>query len=321
VISSPQELEPRTTPVAWSDSRRKLAGFLLLLLTLGTAFVLPLFDLLRFSISSRMYSHVILVPCISAYFLWLNRSALCHGLTSSPAFALAAALPGAALLALYALEWRMLPGLTPSDRLAALMGAFVCFVLAGGFLFLGREFMRTAWFSAGFLVFLVPLPTAVETGLETFLQHASAEMAGLLFHATGIPVLRDGLLFRLPGLTMEVAQECSGINSSLVLFVISLIAGQVFLRSAWRRIALVVFVLPLGIARNAFRIVTLGYLTVEVDPDIIHSALHHQGGPIFFALSLVPFMAVLWWLWRTERTGAEAQKSEAKSQKPSHPDP
>jgi hypothetical protein len=33
---------------------------------------------------------------------------------------------------------------------------------------------------------------------------------------------------------------------------------------------------------------------------MIDSDLHHKGGPIFFALSLIPLFLLLWWFRRME---------------------
>jgi exosortase/archaeosortase family protein len=114
----------------------------------------------------------------------------------------------------------------------------------------------------------------------------------------------------LPGITLEVARECSGINSSYVLFITSLIAGQLFLRKPWKRVALALFVIPLAIARNGLRIVTIGWLCVHISPDMIHSIVHRRGGPLFFALSLVPFFLVMLWLRRGETAGESAKLGE-----------
>lgn len=67
---------------------------------------------------------------------------------------------------------------------------------------------------------------------------------------------------------MEVAPQCSGIRSSLVLFITSLIGGYLFLRSPWRRFALAAFVLPLALLRNGFRVFVLGQLCVQVGPHM-----------------------------------------------------
>ena len=34
---------------------------------------------------------------------------------------------------------------------------------------------------------------------------------------------------------------------------------------------------------------------------MIDSPIHHRGGPLFFALSLVPLFLLLWWLRRQEQ--------------------
>jgi exosortase/archaeosortase family protein len=81
-----------------------------------------------------------------------------------------------------------------------------------------------------------------------------------------------------------------------VLVITSVLASQLFLDSPWRRLVLVAFVIPLGIIRNGFRILVIGLLCVYVGPHMIDSAIHSQGGPLFFVLSLGPLFAVLWWL-------------------------
>ena len=70
----------------------------------------------------------------------------------------------------------------------------------------------------------------------------------------------------MAGLSVHVGPECSGIRSSFVLFITSLLAGHLFLRSGWNRLWLAVFVIPLGIVRNAFRVFVLSMLSVHVDP-------------------------------------------------------
>src|SRR5204863_103315 len=85
-------------------------------------------------------------------------------------------------------------------------------------------------------------------------------VSAYFFNLTGTPVLRHGVVFQLPGITIEVAQECSGIRSSWVLFITSLVASHMFLKSPWRRAILVAFVIPLGVIRNGFRILVIGLL-------------------------------------------------------------
>jgi exosortase/archaeosortase family protein len=103
-----------------------------------------------------------------------------------------------------------------------------------------------------------------------------------------------------------VTEECSGIRSSWVLFITSILASHVMLEDRWRRLVLVGFVLPLAIVRNAFRIFVIAQLCIQIGPYMINSIIHRRGGPFFFALSLIPLFLVLIWLWRGERRRSPA---------------
>jgi exosortase/archaeosortase family protein len=114
----------------------------------------------------------------------------------------------------------------------------------------------------------------------------------------------------LPNIVIEVAQECSGIRSSWVLLITSLLAADLFLKSTWRRALLVCFVIPLAIVRNGFRIAVIGLLCFHFGPQMIHSIIHRRGGPLFFALSLIPLFILLWWLRRGEAVRAKVTSDE-----------
>jgi exosortase/archaeosortase family protein len=118
------------------------------------------------------------------------------------------------------------------------------------------------------------------------------------------------MLFRLPGISLEVAPECSGIHSTLVLFITSLLAGQLLLRRTWKRTVLWLAVIPLALLRNGFRVFVISELCVHVSPQMIDSPIHHHGGPVFFVLSLAPFFLLLYFLRKGERTDSPGQASK-----------
>ena len=121
----------------------------------------------------------------------------------------------------------------------------------------------------------------------------------------GIPYYRDGFIFGLPHLTIHIAEECSGIRSTLSLVITSLVAGHFFLRSWWGRSVLTMIVVPLAIIKNAFRIVGLSLLANYVDPSFItDSALHRYGGIPLFVVSLAILLSLAWLVRSMEkRTG------------------
>jgi exosortase len=178
--------------------------------------------------------------------------------------------------------------------------AYLSFVTAGVFLFLGATWMASAAFPIGFLIFMVPLPDLAVQWMERALVLASADAAAWLFTLSGTPLHRDGTVLVLPSVVLEVARECSGIRSSWVLLMTSLLAAHLFLESSWRRIVLVAAVIPLGILRNGLRILVIGLLCEHIGPHMIDSVIHRRGGPIFFVLSLVPMFLLLWALRRQE---------------------
>lgn len=275
-----------------TDSRKFLAATLVLLV----AFSLPLFRLVRFALQSELYSHVILVPFISLYLVWLKRRELPPSSPPDHRLAVFPLIAGGALLAL-----GFATALTPVDALALDTLAFVLLLLGLCALFLGRPTLRALAFPLGFLFFLAPFPTAVSDGISTALQNTSASAAYLLFTLGGTTVFRQETYFQLPGINLLVAPECSGIHSTLALFITSLLAGYFFLRSPWKRAVLTLAVIPLAILRNGFRVFVIGELCVRIGPEMIDSPIHHRGGPIFFILSLVPFFLILHQLIKSER--------------------
>ena len=280
--------------------------FLLCALAVTAAFIEPLWKLTRFTAKSSLFSHILLMPFVSAYLIWQTPKELRWPRATPSIWALVAAALGLALLALYWFILRPHGPLAEPDYLSLMTTAYLCLLLGGALACFGAGLVRTLGFPIGLCVFMIPWPTAFTDAVETLLQAASAEAASMLLTVSGTPVLRDGLVFKLPGITLRVAQECSGVHSSLVLFITGLLAGHLLLRSRWRRWALALAVIPLGILRNGFRILTIAMLCVHVDPSMIDSPIHRRGGPLFFVLSLIPFFLLLLWFRKAERIEARS---------------
>ena len=199
-------------------------------------FCVPLLQLVLLAVKVDLYSHVPLMPLVSCYMIWVTRQRLPATACSSPRAA--ALLAGVGTLALIAFGLLLSQGtaMPRNDSLALSISAFVFFLIAAAFLCFGWGVMRIVAFPAALLFFLVPFPTVFKNGLEVFLQHSSAEATAWLLKLTPIPVHRVGVHFTLPGITFQVAEECSGIRSSFVLFITGLIGGYMFLDNPWHRV-------------------------------------------------------------------------------------
>lgn len=263
-------------------------------------FAKPLWDLFAFALRNDLFSHALLIPFVTAYLIWKRPDsvALPRGTSSG-----AAVVPAALSVLLMLLYWVVLRPRGPlpaTDYLSLMTTVYLGLLFAGALACFGAGLVRALSFPITFLVFMIPWPTAVIDAVEIGLQYASAEAANLLLTLSGTPFVRDGQVFQLPGITLQVAQECSGVRSSYVLFITSVLAGHLLLRTGWRRWVLALAVIPLGIVRNGFRILVISMLCVHVSPDMIDSPIHHRGGPIFFVLSLIPFFFLLLWLRKSE---------------------
>lgn len=155
-------------------------------------------------------------------------------------------------------------------------------------------------FPLGLLFLIVPIPEFVLKWIVEFLQQQSAVAASLMFRAAGVPVTQDGIRVTIPGLEVEVARECSSIRSSLMLLVTTLVMAHLFLRSWWRKALLVAAAIPLSVAKNGLRIFVIAELGTRVDPAFLNGRLHHNGGVIFLAISVVVMVMLLWMLRWTE---------------------
>jgi exosortase C (VPDSG-CTERM-specific) len=200
--------------------------------------------------------------------------------------------------AILLLIFRFTQELSLEDGLAYTTLAFVLLFISVCLACLGLSTVRAILFPLGFLVFMVPLPTAAVDWIEVVLQAHSASAASLFFNLGGTTYFRHETYFELPGIKLIIARECSGIHSTLGLFITSLLAGHFFLSSPWKRAVLALVVYPIAILRNGLRVFVIGELCVRYGPHMIDSYIHRQGGPIFFTISLIPFFLILWLLVR-----------------------
>lgn len=282
-------------------SQRPWSYFAIFSALLTIAYFYPLRDLVQYGLSNDLYSHCWLMPIVAVYLIWMDRARIDYQNTA-PVKAASLIPFGIAAISFFVFwtnreQWT---GDLYENRLSSITLSYVMAIYGAALLTLGPSILRSIAFPLFLALFMVPFPVFVKEAIETFFQYTSADAAFWMIKVAGLNIYRDGLVFHLSSIVMEVAPQCSGIRSSLVLLVTSLVASHLFLKTIWKKIVLVLFVIPLAIVRNGFRISTLAYLCEHVSPDMIHSWVHKQGGPLFFALSLIPFFILLYILWRSE---------------------
>ena len=188
---------------------------------------------------------------------------------------------------------QFLPGATLAIVLLWLGGFLLCYGVAA---------WRTASFSLLFLLLMVPLPPTVLERSIHVLQQGSTEIAYLLFKAVGVPVLRQGFILAVPVSRLRWRKECSGIRSSVALFITCLLAAHLFLKSRVENVCFSSCSLSRWLSsRTAFVSPRSPLLSVYVDPGFLTGRLHHEGGFVFFLLALAILAPVLMFLQRSEK--------------------
>jgi exosortase len=251
------------------------------------------------------YTHILLILPVSATLIFCEWSSLKPQASPSPragAFPLIAGI----LVAVSGAVWQA--RLTPDLRLCINMLALVIVWIAAFILCFGTKIARSLLFPLCFLLCIVPIPAYALARIVEWLQTGSAFCAWLLFWATGVPTSRDGILLSIPGLNIEVAQECSSIRSSLMLLVTAMVLAHVLLRMPWNKLAVISLAVPLSIAKNGLRIFTISMLGTHVDRGFLTGQLHRNGGIVFFLIALALILLAIWLLRKSEYGATRSPK-------------
>ena len=275
-------------------------GLFVVLCIVGLAlYFTPLRELIGLSLHKELYSHVVLIPIVSLYFMYLKRRVIFCDLAYSYQVGIPLISAGSLF---YFFGKYCLTTLPQNDYLSLMMSGAVTWFVGSFILCFGISAFRKGAFPLLFLVFMIPIPSAVLDPFIRFLQTGSLYAAHGIFKLTGVPFFREGFVFSLSGIDVEVAKQCSGIRSCIALFITSIVAGRLFLRTGWRRIVLVLSVFPIAVFKNGLRVVTLSLLAAYVDKTFItNSWLHRSGGIPFFVVALVFLTSVLWLLRKSEK--------------------
>ncbi len=247
------------------------------------------------------YSHIVLIPLVSIYLIFQNRNLI----FAEKKYSFRAGIPILLMGALLYFGGQNIGVRLNQNDFTSIIALSAVVFINGAFIYcFGLMAFKAALFPLLFLIFVIPIPSLLMDSFITFLQVGSTEFTNLLFMASGAPFLREGFVFHLPGMSVEVAKQCSGIRSSLALLITTILAGHLFLKTGWKKAILVVVIIPITMFKNGIRILILTLLGAYVDPRwVTESSLHRDGGIVFFILALLLLAPILYLLRRSEGRG------------------
>jgi exosortase A len=243
------------------------------------------------------YAHIVLIPPILAWLVWLRRDALSATAPAGWFPGVAAAAAGLAVC---------LSGRILDTNLIAQTGAVIA--LQGAVLaVLGARVALVLAFPLAYAAFLVPFGDEIVAPL----QQVTAGMAVALTHASGVPAVLHGLFIDTPAGRFVVAEECSGVKFLIAMVTLGTLIAWTAFRSWWRRAALLLGTALISVLANGIRAWGTIYVAQYVGAERAGGFDHIVYGWIFFAVVIGLVLAIAWRFF--EREPAEAGVSAAQA--------
>ncbi len=177
----------------------------------------------------------------------------------------------------------------------ALVGLIVSF--AG--LLEGWRGLRPILFPLGFLVFMVPPPEFIISGINFKLKLFAADIACHWLNLTGMGAIREGSFMLFSDQKLAIGDVCSGLRSLLALMALGCLFAYGVRDKGWKHVtAILSATVPAAVIGNGLRIGMVCYLVewfgseAVFKPLIGTTDLHLLTGGLIFAAALGFLLAV-----------------------------
>jgi exosortase D (VPLPA-CTERM-specific) len=240
-------------------------------------YLTTLSGLLNLWLNDGNYSYALSIPLISGYVIWKRR----HQIANTPVST--CWLGGVFFLLFLIISLYGILGSSPS----AVRPAIPLIILSLTLFCFGREMLKILAFPLSLLIFMIPLPTLIQTRLGVPLQLLSTKLGELILRLCGVTVFVEGNIIDLGVTQLQVVDACSGLRYILPLFALGVVFVNFFEKTRWKQIVLVISTIPIAIVVNALRIGITGFLAQNFGTKIADGFFHGFSGWLIFILALL----------------------------------
>jgi len=228
------------------------------------------------------YSHGFLVPVLSAYLIWQRRDKLRLVARRPSMWGMAIVIGSIGLLFLGSLGAELF--LTRISLLGSICGLIVYFC--------GTAVLRAIAFPMAFLLFAIPIPVIIYNEIVFPLQFIASRFATRTLEILNLfPIMREGNVLIIPGMSLQVVEACSGIRSLMSLLALAAGYGYLVERSIVVRWILIVAMVPLAIVSNGTRVMITAVMANYIGPQAAEGFMHEFSGWVIFVVATVLFLA------------------------------
>jgi exosortase A len=245
---------------------------------------------------SETFTHAFLVPPISLWLIWRQRSILLAQMPAPNSWALL-------VVSFVAFGW-LLGDLVAVNAVTQL--ALVALLVLTVPAVLGMAITRMIVFPLGFLFFAVPIGEFLLPQLMTW----TADFTVLALRLSGIPVYREGLQFVIPSGNWSVVEACSGVRYLIASLTVGTLFAYLNYQSIRRRVLFVIVSLVVPVLANwlrAYMIVMLGHLSGN---KLATGVDHLVYGWLFFGI-VIMLMFMIGARWSESEKLAEVKVGSA----------
>ena len=299
--TSPDSVPTRPQPWDWRNySPVDLGCLIAVIAALGFAYAPNLVNLYRTWVREPDYSHGFLVVPIALVILgrlWPT------GQDRSPHVWL----PGLGLvfLGLGLRVWFHSHGQSWSET-----ATFFLVILGLGISRLGPSTMRAVWPAFAFLIFLFPLPNALNSALSQPLQSIATKASTKVLQFSGLWVMPEGNVIMVGDERLEVAAACNGLSMLMSLAAAVVATASIVPMALGKRLILLATIIPIALASNILRISATAWCYYHFGAEVGSKYAHDAAGWLMMptAMALVG-MELLIMSWLVVETRVKAPTS------------
>lgn len=240
------------------------------------------------------WQHILIVPLISAYFIFQNRERLVHTRRE---------VAPTGLILLFLGIFCYAGGIYPVQN-DMFQGYSMIIGLFGLVWFLtGRQMLRYLWFPIVYLVFAVKVADQIWNQIAWTLQDLAATLSASAIRILGLAIDMD---VELDGNTiilwsgsqrldpLNVAEACSGLRMLMAFVALGVAMAFLSSRPWWQRLVMVILAVPVAVVVNVGRVTVIGILYAKVDPRLASGDFHIFVGLLMLIPAAFLFLLLGW---------------------------
>jgi exosortase len=226
------------------------------------------------------YSHGWIVPLIAAYLFWIRKRPFVETPDVDRWIGVAVVVG-----CMFVRVWAAYFDYDNPDRISYIFALLGVAMIAGG-----RSMLRWAGPPLAFLWFMFPLPAMLENTLLMKLQTYATVISTWTMQALGVSAAREGNTIQIDQMqnALQVVEACSGLRMLTIFGAMSVALVMIIDRPWWDKLIILISAIPIAVAANVVRIVSIGLLQMLFGQDIpwLDTLIHDWAGLAMMPIGL-----------------------------------